>query len=59
MAKLTLREACFNGLENVQTCKIQNKPEHDNLIKESNRRIEENRIRYAVAYKNADSYLGQ
>lgn len=59
MAKLVLRESCYSGLKNVKKCTIKNKPEHENLVKEANRRIEENRIRYAAAYKNAGSYLGQ
>lgn len=59
MAKLELRESCYSGIKNVQKCKVQNKSEHEILVKEANKRIEENRIRYAAAYKNAGSYLGQ
>ncbi|NSG41002.1 hypothetical protein G4960_14745 [Blautia obeum] len=59
MAKLVLRESCYSGLKNVKKCTAKNKPEHENLVKEANKRIEENRIRYAAAYKNAGSYLGQ
>ena len=59
MAKLVLREACYSGLNNVKKCTIQNKPEHEELVKEANKRIEKNRIQYATAYKNAGSYLGQ
>lgn len=59
MAKLVLRESCYNGLKNVKKTTVKNKPEHENLVKEANRRIEANRIRYAAAYKNAGSYLGQ
>mgnify|MGYP006889171614 FL=1 len=54
-----LRESCYSGLKNVKKCTAKNKPEHENLVKEANKRIEENRIRYAAAYKNAGSYLGQ
>lgn len=59
MAKLILSNACYNGLKNVKKCKAQTKPEHETLVKEANKRIEKNRSRYAVAYKNAGSYLGQ
>nr|WP_295300468.1 hypothetical protein [uncultured Blautia sp.] len=59
MAKLVLRESCYRGLKNVKKCATQNKPTHENLVKEANKRIEESRIRYAAAYKNAGSYLGQ
>ena len=59
MAKLVLRESCYSELKNVKKCTAKNKPEHENLVKEANKRIEENRIRYAAAYKNAGSYLGQ
>lgn len=59
MAKLVLRDACYNGIKNVEERKIQNKPQHEALVKEANKRIEKNRIRYATAYKNASSYLGK
>lgn len=59
MAKLVLRESSYNGLQNVKKSAIKNKPEHENLVKQANKRIEESRIRYAAAYKNAGSYLGQ
>lgn len=59
MAKLILSNACYSGLKNVKKCKAQTKPEHETLVKEANKRIEKNRSRYAVAYKNAGSYLGQ
>lgn len=59
MAKLVLRGACYNGLKNVEECKMQNEPQHEVLVKEANKRIEKNRIRYATAYKNAGSYLGK
>lgn len=59
MAKLELREACYVGIENVQKCRGQYGEEHEKLVKEANRQIEESRIRYASAYKNAGSYLGK
>lgn len=57
MAKLILRDACYNGIKNIEEHKIQNKPQHEALVKEATQRIEKNRIRYATAYKNAGSYL--
>ncbi|MDD3279857.1 MAG: hypothetical protein PHG16_13440 [Lachnospiraceae bacterium] len=59
MAKLFLRDACYDGIKNVEERKMQNKPQHEALVKEANKRIEKNRIRYATAYKNAGSYLGK
>ena len=41
MAKLVLRESCYSGLKNVKKCTAKNKPEHENLVKEANKRIEE------------------
>lgn len=57
MAKLILREACYNGIINTQTKQVKATPEHKELVKEANERIEKNRIRYATAYRNAGFYL--
>lgn len=58
MAKLVLRQSCYNGLKNIKKNEVQNKPDHTQHVKDANKRIEKNRIRYAAAYKNAGSYLG-
>lgn len=57
MAKLVLRDACYKGIENVQTKQLKATPEHKQIVKESNKRIEKNRLGYATAYRNAGSYL--
>lgn len=59
MAKLVLREACYNGIKNIKKCESLNNPGHEMLVRKANKHIEENRIRHAAAYKNAGSYLGQ
>lgn len=58
MAKLVLRQSCYNGLKNIKKNEVQNKPDHIKHVQDANKRIEKNRIRYAAAYKNAGSYLG-
>lgn len=57
MAKLVLREACYKGIENVKTKQLSVTPQHKQLVKEANQRIEKNRLGYAAAYRNAKSYL--
>lgn len=59
MAKLVLRDSSYNGIKDIKKSKIQNTPLHRQYVKEANKRIEKNRIRYAAAYKNAGSYLAQ
>jgi hypothetical protein len=57
MAKLKLKESCYNGIENVVVKEIHRTSDHKTLVKEANTQIEKNRIRYATAYNKAGSYL--
>jgi len=57
MAKLVLREACYEGIKNVKTKHLKATPEHKKMVVEANKRIEKNRLGYATAYRNAGSYL--
>ncbi|MBQ7920542.1 MAG: hypothetical protein IJ324_11460 [Lachnospiraceae bacterium] len=57
MAKLKLKESCYKGIENVVVTEIQRTAAHKELVKEANKQIEKNRIRYATAYNKAGSYL--
>lgn len=59
MKKLVLREACYNGIDNVEKRELQTSLYHKDLVKEANEKIEKSRLRYATAYKNAGSYLGK
>lgn len=59
MAKLILRRSCYAGIEGIKRSELQNIENHKQYAKEANKRIEKNRIRYAVAYKNAGSYFEQ
>lgn len=58
MKKLILRDACYNGIANVERQELKATDQHRILVKEANEKIEKSRIRYATAYKNAGSYLG-
>lgn len=59
MKKLVLREACYNGIKNVERREVKVTDQHKALAKEANQKIERSRVRYATAYKNASSYLGK
>lgn len=59
MAKIKLREACFKGIENTQTKQQVITQEHKVLVKKANRKIAENHVRYAIAYRNAGTYLSK
>lgn len=57
MAKLELKQSCYQGIENVVAKEIRRTSAHKTLVKEANKQIEENKIRYATAYNKAGSYL--
>ncbi len=59
MKKLVLRDACYNGIANVERKELKVTDQHKALVKEANQKIEKSRVRYATAYKNAGSYLGK
>lgn len=53
MAKLKLKESCYNGIENVVEKKIYQTDAHNILVRNANEQIEKNRIRYATAYNQS------
>lgn len=57
MAKLILRESCFKGMDNVIIKEIKKTSAHKTFVKQANEQIERNRLKYAIAYNRAESYL--
>lgn len=57
MAKLVLRESCFNGIDDVVVKEIKRTQAHKTYVKQANEQIERNRLRYATAYNKAKLYL--
>jgi|GEM_PF-2308360 len=57
MEKLILSDACFNGIKNTQIKQQIITPEHEELVKQANEKIKENRRREAETCINARNYL--
>lgn len=58
MTKLCVRKSCFKPIENVSKVEIKRNEKHKELIKEATVKIDKDRARYAAAYSNAKTYLG-
>lgn len=59
MAKLILSQASQKGIQGAKKGKLKTGKKYEELVKEADKRIEENRYRYANAYKKAEKYLAR
>lgn len=59
MAKLIISETSQNGVQGVTKRKPGMGESYKKLIKEADKRIDEDRSRYAKAYKRASAYLAR
>ena len=59
MAKIILTEAAQNGIQNTTKLEMNNSAEYKKLVGEANKQIDENRHRYATAYKKSATYLAR
>lgn len=57
MTKLLLRESCFKGIDNVVITEIKQTDSHKDIVKQTNKQIEKNRIKYAETYDKAKTYF--
>lgn len=55
--KLNLRQASYEGLQNVKRVEKIASPEYDRLAEEANKRIRENQLKQAKAYAEAGMYF--
>ena len=58
MVGLDLRNACYEGIKDAKKRELKTSEEYKKLVEEADQMIERSRNRYATAYKNAGSYLG-
>lgn len=52
--KLNLRQASYEGLQNVKRVKKMTSPEYDRLAEEANKRIRKRRLEQARIYMEAE-----
>lgn len=55
--KLNLRQASYEGLQNVKRVEKITSPEYDRLAEEANKRIRKNQLKQAKAYAEAGMYF--
>ena len=55
--KLNLRQASYEGLQNVKRVEKITSPKYDRLAEEANKRIRKNQLKQAKAYAEAGMYF--
>lgn len=55
--KLNVRQASYEGLQNVKRVEKITSPEYDRLAEEANKRIRKNQLKQAKAYAEAGMYF--
>jgi len=59
MVKIILSKAAQNGIQDVTERNMNQSDSYKKLVAEADRKIEESRYRYAVAYRKATTYLAR
>ncbi len=59
MAKIALSEAAQFGIQGVTKSKPKRGKKYQELVREADKKIDEDRFRYAHAYKKASTYLAR
>lgn len=59
MAKIVLSMAAQFGIQGATKSKPEKKKEYQKLVHEADKKIDEDRFRYAHAYKKASTYLAR
>lgn len=57
MAKLILRQACYTGISDVKTKNVKYGPEHKELIKEHNQKMDSKRNKMINSYDDIKNYI--
>lgn len=59
MAKIALSKAAQSGIQGATKSKPKTGKKYHKLVQEADKKIDEDRFRYANAYKKASSYLAR
>lgn len=59
MARIALSEAAQSGIQGAIKTKPEVNKKYQDLVREADKKIDEDRFRYAYAYKKASTYLAR